>query len=424
MGARIASVADFLRLDLRIPNYQRPYRWSTTNVSELLSDIDSCLRKDSGFKYRIGSVILHRHDEGTFDLVDGQQRALSLLLLWLCLDSGEQLPLLASTKFSNRETQRNLKANYDFIEEWIGYQRSDWKREALKAFEVVLEVVIIEVERIEEAFQLFDSQNTRGKALDPHDLLKAYHLRAMRDRPHEMRHAVTRWEEFSSDDVRSIFSERLFPICNWMKKMKAPRFTAKEIATFKGVDGESGYSYAARARRASPCFQVGEPFVEGEDFFLMSEHYLQLREDIDYEFAHGQEFEEIRGIIAAHDRPTLGFSYAKWLYDCVLFAYYDRFHNFDERAVRKLFVWAMMIRVDMTTLGPASIEKYAVGEENGMFKNVIPMFSEIASARKHSDIANLLIVVGDKPSGQTGNAMQERQRLWDEVSQLSKGGAR
>lgn len=32
---------------------------------------------------------------------------------------------------------------------------------------------------ISEAFQFFDSQNARGKALYPHDLLKAYHLREM-----------------------------------------------------------------------------------------------------------------------------------------------------------------------------------------------------------------------------------------------------
>ena len=31
----------------------------------------------------------------------------------------------------------------------------------------------------QEAFQFFDSQNTRGKSLEPHDLLKSYHLREL-----------------------------------------------------------------------------------------------------------------------------------------------------------------------------------------------------------------------------------------------------
>ena len=34
---------------------------------------------------------------------------------------------------------------------------------------------------VDEAFRVFDSQNYRGKALAPHDLLKAHHLREMRE---------------------------------------------------------------------------------------------------------------------------------------------------------------------------------------------------------------------------------------------------
>lgn len=50
-------------------------------------------------------------------------------------------------------------------------------------------MVVITVDKISEAFQLFDSQNTRGRALYPHDLLKAYHLREIHDK-YEMQHAV------------------------------------------------------------------------------------------------------------------------------------------------------------------------------------------------------------------------------------------
>lgn len=58
----------------------------------------------------------------------------------------------------------------------------------------ILEVVVLKVNEISEAFQLFDSQNTRGRALDPHDLLKAYHLRAMHNCPFEQFNLVKRWE--------------------------------------------------------------------------------------------------------------------------------------------------------------------------------------------------------------------------------------
>ena len=73
--------------------------------------------------------------------------------------------------------------------------------------------------------------------------------------------------------------------------------------------------------------------------------------------------------------------------------YYDKFHNFDIMSVKKIFTWALMIRVDMQNLGFDSINKYAIGEANGMFLNVVPLFSRIALARMHTEISNIQIKV-------------------------------
>lgn len=249
MSAEIMSVKDLLSLELRVPGYQRPYRWTTKNVSDLLSDIGQTIKDTEvypGFKYRIGSVILHENTtDGCYDLVDGQQRLLSLTLLALCLNDEAHFPLLELSTFSNRETIRNLRTNYEFILDWVGYQADSWRVRASQALDETLESVVIVVSDIEEAFQLFDSQNTRGRSLDPHDLLKAYHLRAMRDRPYEMRHVVTRWEEFPSNKIREVFARYLFPVQSWAAKEKARPFTSREIDAYKGVEDRSGYSYAA-----------------------------------------------------------------------------------------------------------------------------------------------------------------------------------
>lgn len=417
------SVSDLLCKNLRVPGYQRPYRWTTKNIADLLGDIDTAIGYAdayAGFRYRIGSVILHNNTEdGFLDLVDGQQRMLSLILLMLCLDENVSCPLLETCSFSDRETQANIQGNYEFIREWVGYQSDKWRDKVLNAYSTTLEAVVIVVDSIEEAFQLFDSQNTRGRSLDPHDLLKAYHLRAMRDNPYEMRHVVTRWEEFPASDVREIFARFLYPILNWKQKEKTRSFTAKEIDAYKGVAEKSGYTYAARARRAAPCFQIGSPFIEGEDFFLMAEHYLQMRRDIDIELKTNAEFVAIQKLLERKN-TTAGFRYACDLFLCVLLAYYDRFHNFDERVVKKLFAWAFMIRVDMTSLGFDSINKYAIGEDNGRFTNKVPMFSLIARARSHNDVANVRIDVTSAPDG----ANKERQDLADHLLKWSKGGAR
>ena len=66
----------------------------------------------------------------------------------------------------------NNKENVNFI--------NDMKR--LRDFiEKRCELIIVITDDISTAFQFFDSQNARGKALYPHDLLKAYHLREMAD---------------------------------------------------------------------------------------------------------------------------------------------------------------------------------------------------------------------------------------------------
>ena len=48
----------------------------------------------------------------------------------------------------------------------------------------------------QDAFQFFDSQNSRGKALKPHDLLKSYHLREMVRDPEQLKiRLISDWED-------------------------------------------------------------------------------------------------------------------------------------------------------------------------------------------------------------------------------------
>ena len=149
MSANIMSLYDLLSMDLRIPGYQRPYRWTTKNIAELLGDIDIAIaesRKYPDFKYRIGSVILHENVlDDCYDLVDGQQRMLSIVLISLCLGGADDFPLFRNSSFSNRETQRNIKENYNFISDWIGYQSDTWVKDARAAFSETLEAVVIVV---------------------------------------------------------------------------------------------------------------------------------------------------------------------------------------------------------------------------------------------------------------------------------------
>ena len=117
----ILSVKELLQMKLVIPEYQRPYKWQIRNIEDLLSDIEKSIsdyeRFNNNFKYRIGSVILFNNN-GSYEIVDGQQRILSLVLLSFYLKQKVSKSIL-NMEFLSKITQNNLHKNYKFIKEFI-----------------------------------------------------------------------------------------------------------------------------------------------------------------------------------------------------------------------------------------------------------------------------------------------------------------
>lgn len=411
---QIVSIKDLLEENLNIPNYQRPYKWGVRNIQTLLNDIEEAISeatKFSDFKYRIGTIILHKDGE-TYNIVDGQQRTISFVLICKYLKLNGWGDSILNVNFVHQESRNNIFKNYKFIEEWFE-QKGDAVKDAFReAMEKTLEVVTICVNDISEAFQLFDSQNSRGKALDPHHLLKAYHLREMKSDPYAMVKAVTKWENKKSAKIKNLFADYLFPIWNWSTLRKAKDFSTKDIDVYKGISEHSPYTYAKRVNKAMPYFQITEPFVAGNDFFEMVDHYLYLLESVKQEIQTNTEFESIKNLIKEGEKKhSVGFKYARELFYCALLCYYDRFHNFDPFIVKKLCKWAFMIRVDRELLGFDSINKYAIGESNytkNANSNNIPMFERICRARTHTDLAMLQVTL-KKPS-------QEYNKNWYELN--------
>ena len=411
--ARILSVEELLKLNLVIPSYQRPYKWTEKNIRELILDIQKGIedaKKYPNFRYRVGTVILYQeNDTKPYEIVDGQQRILSFLLLKLCLNPNFPCSLL-SAKFSDKVTLGNLHSNSDRIREWCSSVDDGVKEAFDKALSEVLEVVVLTVNELSEAFQLFDSQNTRGRELYPHDLLKAYHLREIHDK-YDMQRAVLKWESKDPKAIRELFDNYLFPLWNWSKRRKSSRFTAVEIDLYKGIEESSGYTYARRANKAMPYFLLSEPLISGGDFFEMVDHYMQMLHSVKQELIDNPNFARIKDLLIddeskvgqiktpadldkACKSSSTGMNHARNLFFCALLCYYDRFHNFDLMAVKKLFTWAMMLRVDMNHLGFDSVNRYAIGlGDNDKYTNSEPVISLISSARRHTEISGMPLIV-------------------------------
>lgn len=390
--AETKNIDDLLDMKLIIPNYQRPYKWNVKNIEDLLLDIFNAITEKSkygkDFRYRIGTIILYNNKE-EYEIVDGQQRIISLVLIKKFLLSTFKCSILKES-FESKISQYNIHSNYRYIKEQLSILTKDYLPVLNNSFKDLLEVVVIEVDKQSEAFQLFDSQNTRGKPLAPHDLLKAYHLRAMDGNVYEMEHTVEKWEAQDTNKIGELFNLYLFPILNWGKKDKTSIFTEKKIDFYKGTNEDSKYRYSKKTLKSMPLFQISESFIAGNDFFEYVHQYLIMMEDIQREINSNEQFDEIKKIVNSEDSRL---HFCKELFYCALLCYYDRFSNFDELVVKKLFTWAYMLRIDMEVLGFKSINKYAIGENDNLtrYTNCIPLFSLITNARKHTEISNIYV---------------------------------
>ena len=114
----VLSVKGLLSLtDVAIPAYQRPYKWTVKNISELFADINSHLDKSA---YRLGSVVFHQpesNEEHRLDIVDGQQRTLTLMLaVWAIIET-------RLAELERQDLQEALTQLKPSIEGFMGRQR-------------------------------------------------------------------------------------------------------------------------------------------------------------------------------------------------------------------------------------------------------------------------------------------------------------
>jgi uncharacterized protein with ParB-like and HNH nuclease domain len=86
----------FSTMWFRIPEYQRPYIWGKDEINELLDDITFAQREKPNQEYFLGSFVFQAKRAGTMpdlqcdenDLLDGQQRMTTLLMIFACIRDG------------------------------------------------------------------------------------------------------------------------------------------------------------------------------------------------------------------------------------------------------------------------------------------------------------------------------------------------
>lgn len=391
--------------NLKIPDYQRPYTWKKSTADTLFNDIYSAMKKNKD--YRLGSLILHKDENGFYNIVDGQQRLTTTALILKALDDESKFLLENEVK---AVSFKNIAENYKAIESRVN-ALSDIEKEEYRDYIKKCSFAIIITDKQEEAFQFFDSQNTRGKSLKPHDLLKAYHLREMNAVSEDIKKAVVkRWDNIDETHLADLFADYLYPVVRWHKKRNAVYYTAKNIDTFKGISREYKYNYALYHKRSvifaekidkefsdflsnKECnmFQLTQPVISGEYFFKYVFHYDKLLTEVKKMIAeYHKESEEIP------DYRT-GDIYIKRLYECALLLFMDRFgiENMETSYMEMLYKWSYSLRLVMYAVRRESINSYANGNNSNIYNGAL--FSKISEMNKPEDIMKIELKKIDVP---------------------------
>ena len=397
--------------NLRIPSYQRPYKWNRKHIRNLFYDLRDAMGKK---EYQIGSVILHENEhenEEHLDIVDGQQRLISISLFLHLLDDLENYKganQLLSAEFGEISCY-HASENYN---EWKNLTQLVGENEAKDICNFLLEncavsVITMPQERLSEAFQLFDSQNNRGKSLEPHDLLKAYHLRKQDS---EDERIVEKWEQFVEDkelSLKELFDKHLFRMRRWSRGETGLtnkrygsylRFTEDFIDDFKGVDLNQNFPYLELYRHIEKLpMSITMPIIDGSKFFeyIESVHFTikEHKKVLNKKLRVSNESEGEEKNLAYPEGMLNIYNSSKGRYlkchniflnICSLFA--DRFgkEELSKEIVETLFIWSYYPRVKSKAIYDATVGNYAAG---GRFrqKEVQKLFQLLSHAVTPND---------------------------------------
>jgi hypothetical protein len=410
LAHKIISVMELLsQTTLTIPNYQRPYKWTSKNINQLFGDLATHKNKPS---YRLGTIVLHR-DGNALNIVDGQQRTITLLLTVKALiklrtaqlgrrDLREKLQSLDQNMiqptFENETSQANIRNNYLAISRIV--ERADFSEELIDFMLNRCHVVVFELTDVSEAFQFFDSQNARGRDLEPHDLLKAYHLREFDDDEQVKATTVAGWESSESEELAELFARYLYRMRNWSKGRSARYFGKDDTHLFKGInlDTTSPYPHAEQLRivhhfvdaynrqferkidgrsMAFP-FRLDQTIINGRRFFEMTTHYQERIASIGGKLGEIRKLAEagsldgfasriVKDINKYEGRQRTGDGFVRTMFDCLLIAYVDKFGLVDiSRAIEKIFIWAYTVRLEMESVQLATVDNYVLA--NNLFR--------------------------------------------------------
>lgn len=319
-----------LKLNLNIPDYQRIYCWEENQVITLLNDIESITTS----RYYLGNIILCEN-EGKLDIVDGQQRLVTLAIIrYLLLNEDNEL---LSCSLESLEAQRHVINNGITISKYINDENR--KKSIIENInKITVGVLIIKNNNLDLSFTFFNNSNSRGKQLTDYDLLKPHHLRYIpADYEAQQELYAAQWDKMINscksftDNVKDrekrqeadyihVIELYLYRLRHWARVKDCEESGRFVYPEFKSAP------YVEEIPPFGEKFNYHEPIQGGQHFFEYVEYFVQkYREFTTTKTVENNETNVYR-ILYNH---FIGYSdkWYRYVMEALIFCYYLKFGN-------------------------------------------------------------------------------------------------
>lgn len=318
------SVLDLFDYNLKIPEYQRPYVWTKKEIKKLLFQISEhesrvILNKPN---FYLGSIVLHK-DGDYYNIIDGQQRLTTLQLLNYIHNGIDY-----NMKYAHPITFKQIQENYNYFKE------NDFEIEDFASINVTVVVTNDE----DMAYNFFETLNTGGKRLGGTDILKAHHLRSIKDIDYRNSFAL-KWEKKQKNletvnrilsKIRRIdylkrydFIPNKFTDDNLWKNVLTEDFAEKS----KKNNRDIGYSFVEIEENTHTVtadkYAIRQPLNEGVNYI---NYLLNFTEDYNFLFAIDDDRKDKYAIFIKKLLNVIdGTVDLKYFYQLTMICFVDRF---------------------------------------------------------------------------------------------------
>lgn len=287
------KLTDLFNINLTIPDYQRIYCWQDTNIQTLWDNLTEMPVKQ---EYHLGAIILQcRNDERTgkycYDIIDGQQRLVTLTLILRALGYEGNMPLLLQ-RFESKEACDNISNAKYVIQEIRNREHNDSEQMLSKIIDnLTFSVLLLNTNNLDLAYTFFTNQNqhSRGVRLSDYDILKAHHLRFLISNDKQAEHLARRWNMLSQEEdsssgereaaapygslnIHKALGLHLFRIRKWIRRQSSDMTECDRPV-------KEEYSAAPLIPGIPPfCerFYFNEKIQGGAHFFAFVEHFVEI----------------------------------------------------------------------------------------------------------------------------------------------------